>query len=352
MRILWDFRLFSYGYANRGVGKYTCSITEALIQEIKDADIYILADKESTPEPMHSWPVKWIKYKPASWKHDLYYIPYIIKLHKIDIFHYWIALGPVHSIGMGIMHPCRAVATVYDLSVELWESSPFAYSKRNTRYWKVQKRVLKQCSYIICISEATENDLRLVIKKSRFNTNVVYMPVSQQKEIIDKKREPYFITLGGSPHKNLRRVVEAFKITKQDHPEFKLIILGDIDRDMELPDNIPGYICFEDMADYAFHREHASGIIICSLHEGLGIPALESMAYSCPLLLSDIPSLREISENAGYFVDPENIYDIAEGMNKLIKSQKKWIEASGKGYLQYKNLSRYSYKKIAEIYRR
>ena len=135
MRILWDFRLFSYGYADRGVGTYTRQLAEAILKENITDLIIIWADKESIPGNMKSWPVKWIPYKPGSWKNDLYTIPYLINKHAIDIYHYWIALGPIHNIGMGIMHPCKAIATVYDLGVELWLDVPFAASKRNTWYW-------------------------------------------------------------------------------------------------------------------------------------------------------------------------------------------------------------------------
>lgn len=352
MRILWDFRLFSFGYADRGVGTYTRQLAEAILKENVTDLILIRADKKAVPDCMKSWPVKWIPYKPSSWKNDLYTIPYLINKHAIDIYHYWITLGPIHNIGMGITHPCKVITTVYDLGVELWHDVPFAASKRNTRYWKIQKRLMQKCSTAICISKATENDLKRAIRNKSFSTEVVYMPMPHEKTITDKKRDPYFITLGGSIHKNLKRVIKAFEKVKTDHKEYELIILGDIDRKDEIPDKIPEHIRFEDMSHYAHHRQHASGLIFCSLHEGLGIPAIEAMHYHCPLLLSNIPSLREICDDYAYFVNPSDINDIAKGIEALISNQNYWITKSKEGKENYKNISKNSGKKILEIYKR
>ena len=350
MRILWDFRLFSYGYANRGVGTYTRQLAEAILKENKKDIILIWADKESIPEHMKSWPVKWIPYKPNSWKNDLPTIPYLIYKHAIDIIHYWITLGPIHTIGMGIMHPCKAIATVYDLGVELWDEIPFAASKRNTWYWKTQKRLIQQCSTAICISKATQSDLKRVIKKQYFNTEVVYMPLPHEDKANNEKRKSYFITLGGSIHKNLKRVITAFEKVKADNKECELIILGDIAKKDEVPDKIPAYIRFDDMSNYAHHRQYASGLIFCSLHEGLGIPAIEAMQYHCPLLLSDIPSLREICNNYAYFVNPLEINDIAKGIDDIINNQNHWVEKSKEGKKKYQKMSKNSGKEIVKLY--
>ena len=114
----------------------------------------------------------------------------------------------------------------------------------------------------------------------------------------------------------------------------------------------PEYIRFEDMSRYAHHLQRASGLIFCSLHEGLGIPAIEAMLFRCPLLLSDIPSLREICEGYACFVNPLDINNITNGMNELINNQDYWIEKSKEGKEHYKSLSENSGKKILKIYKR
>jgi len=267
MRILWDFRLYSYGYGSRGVGTYTQRLAEAILKGKEAYSIYIWAERERLPEEMQSWPVKWIHYTSSSWKKDLYQIPYLILRHNIDIFHYWICLGPIHSFGMGLIHPCRVVGTVYDLGVELWNDIPYAASKRNTWYWHTQKKLVQKCTDVICISQATRKDLEHVIPGGHFNSHVIYVPLPSPNHETSDTREPYFVTLGGSVHKNLKKTVEAFCALKERHNTFELIVLGDIDKNNELSDTVPDFIRFEDMSHYSFHLQHASGLIFCSLHE-------------------------------------------------------------------------------------
>jgi len=352
MRILWDFRLFSYGYASRGVGTYTRHLAKAVLRENTSDTIYIWAERRKLPADMQKWPIKWIPYKPTSWKHDLYRIPYLILRYNIDIFHYWICLGPIHSVGMGIVHPCRVIGTVYDLGVALWSDIPFTASKRKTAYWKVQKVLIHQCSEVICISHATKNDLRKVIKRSRFNTEVVYVPLQIKQQESSEKREPYFITLGGSVHKNLKKTIEAFCSVRTKFENYKLVVLGEINKKDELPGDVPEFIRFEDMSHYTFHLQNSAGLIFCSLHEGLGLPPVEAMAYGCPLLLSDIPSLKEICGEHARFTDPLDTNDIAKGMEELIIQQKLWIKKSLEGNLGYYKLSKNAGKQVIAIYNR
>ena len=58
-----------------------------------------------------------------------------------------------------------------------------------------------------------------------------------------------------------------------------------------------------------------------SLYEGFGIPILEAMAASRPIVLSDLPVFREITENKGVYFDPENIESIVNGVEQVLKSK-------------------------------
>jgi glycosyltransferase involved in cell wall biosynthesis len=352
MRILWDFRLFSFGYANRGVGMFTRHMAEAILSENITDTISIWAERDAVPEYMKSWPVSWIPYKKKSWKHDLMTVPYVIINNGIDLFHYWINLGPIHEIGMGMFHPCPAIATVYDLGVELWDDIPFAASKKNTRFWKTQKYLIQQSSLVLCISKATQNDLRRVINKENLQSDIVYVPLPNKSRKPVKKREPYFVTLGGSVHKNLHNVISAFHTIHKNNSSFTLKVLGDVDIKEEGLEEIPEYVQFEDMSRYQRHLQHASGLIFCSFHEGLGLPPIEGMNCNCPLLLSDIPSLRETCNEYACFVDPNNVNEIADGIHEIIHNQEHWIIKSGEGKKYYRSISKDSGKKIVEIYDR
>jgi glycosyltransferase involved in cell wall biosynthesis len=65
-----------------------------------------------------------------------------------------------------------------------------------------------------------------------------------------------------------------------------------------------------------YHR--AAVFVLPSLYEPFGLAALEAAQVGCPLVLSDIPSLREIWADAAVFVEPEDPEALAYEINRLI----------------------------------
>ena len=87
-----------------------------------------------------------------------------------------------------------------------------------------------------------------------------------------------------------------------------------------------GFVPDEDLpAIYSLAHQ----FILPSFYEGFGIPALEAMSFSCPVISSFSSSLPEIAGNAALYFDPNNHYDLVEKINKiksLIRSVRKGNE--------------------------
>lgn len=64
-----------------------------------------------------------------------------------------------------------------------------------------------------------------------------------------------------------------------------------------------GYV--EDDQVAALYR-HARLVALPSLYEGFGLPAIEAMSAGAPLVMSDIPVLREVGRDAAIYVSPED----------------------------------------------
>ena len=139
--------------------------------------------------------------------------------------------------------------------------------------------------------------------------------------------ESYFLYVGNAyPHKNLDRFVEAFSILVKESPKTSLVLAGREDvfyrrlrkkiEDLGLGKIIrfTGEANDEELADLYLN---ALGLVMPSLMEGFGLPALEAMANKCLVLASDIPSLREICGEAAVYFDPYNIGDMAEKLRKV-----------------------------------
>ena len=352
MNVLWDMRLFSTGYRTRGVGTYCRKVAAAVLESRPDCSLFLWADPAALPADMASGAITVIPYRGGSWKRSVVALPRIVGTHRINLVHYWVALGPISSIGIAPLLPVPSVATIHDLGVALW-NTPHSRFLRTTPYWRLQRLFIRTVSAIITNSSATYNDLCATLPIGRKSHLTVYPPmVSPRSGPGATARKPYCIALGGAPHKNLAKTVAAFSKARMSFPDFRLLLLGEITSSEHLPDPLPEGIEREpSMERYEEHLRRASGLLYCSLHEGLGIPPIEAMRHGCPLLLSDIPPLRETCAETAVFVDPGSTDRITEGILSLIGTPDKWARKSGGGSERYESLCRDSATRILALYR-
>lgn len=57
-----------------------------------------------------------------------------------------------------------------------------------------------------------------------------------------------------------------------------------------------------------------------SVYEGFGLPIVESMASGCPVVASDIPTLREVVGRAAILVPPNDIAGFGHALVALARS--------------------------------
>ncbi len=62
----------------------------------------------------------------------------------------------------------------------------------------------------------------------------------------------------------------------------------------------------------------ADCLVVPSLHEGFGLPVLEAMTRSVPVVCSDIPALREVAGSAALYFDPRVPAQIAIKLGEMI----------------------------------
>ena len=96
----------------------------------------------------------------------------------------------------------------------------------------------------------------------------------------------------------------------------------------------------------------AQAFIYPSLYEGFGLPILEAMACGCPVVTSNLGSMKEIAGEAAILVDPVSISGIANGIAKIVGDSKTRNRLINEG--QRRNLE-FSWEKTAfqtlDIYR-
>jgi glycosyltransferase involved in cell wall biosynthesis len=112
--------------------------------------------------------------------------------------------------------------------------------------------------------------------------------------------------------KNMKLLIEAARSINSP-----VIIAGD--KNKKNQDNLPNNILFTGQLSkksIASWLAKAAVFVMPSLYEPFGLAALEAAYSNCALLLSDIPSLREIWEDSALFFNPRNAGDLS---NKLLQ---------------------------------
>jgi glycosyltransferase involved in cell wall biosynthesis len=101
-----------------------------------------------------------------------------------------------------------------------------------------------------------------------------------------------------------------------------------------------GYVPDAQLADLYRQADIFASV---SLYEGFGFPPLEALASGCRVLVSDIPSHREIFGDSAMYVNPLNPTEIAQKLNLLLELK----DAASTSEVE-KTLKRFSWRRAAE----
>ena len=155
---------------------------------------------------------------------------------------------------------------------------------------------------------------------------------------------PYFLFVGNDkPHKNVDRLMEAFaRIT-----DAQLVLAGGEFERFRNRDRVvlAGFVPQEELA--ILYRG-AIALVIPSLEEGFGLPALEAMACGAPVITSTAPALIEISGDAALHVDARSIDAIADAMTRVLRDRSSRDLMIERGLERAKN---FTWRRCAELTR-
>ena len=249
-----------------------------------------------------------------------------------------------------------------------------AYKYFDTIYQKnMITSSVKRAEKIITVSKKTKEDLMKFTDVDENKIFVIYEdchpifknPIDENKtnEIIDKYKiiKPFifFPSSSISPRKNFHGLISAFNLIKSLIPHHLYFTAPESWGDNIIEKNIFNYqnentrlhrlglVPLEDMP-YLYHL--ADFAIYPSFLEGFGIPLIEAMSCSCPIITSNTFSLPEVASDAALYVDPHSISDIASNIVKLANNEELKKELIKKGLERKDKFSwEKSTKKISNI---
>ena len=216
------------------------------------------------------------------------------------------------------------VFTICDLNhIDIPENST---ALKRLYYATVLKRACRKAKFILTISEFSRNRIAAwsaVPINKIVNVGCGVDPVYHHDIEPYMPGYPYFLIVSNrKPHKNERRIVDAFAVARLPR-EMRLVFTGNSTDRLKQQLSMGG---ISDRATFAgeltetelaAYYRGATALVFPSLYEGFGLPVVEAMACGTPVITSNRASLPEVAGNAALLIDPESVQEIADAMNRV-----------------------------------
>lgn len=229
------------------------------------------------------------------------------------------------------------VLTVHDL---IFERYPEHHTRRNVWFLKVGMRLFtRAATAIIAVSAHTRCDLIELYGVTPDKVHVIYEgidPTFRPASAAEVARvttkyspdRPYLLMVGTlEPRKNHAAALHALAQLKREGLPHRLIIAGGrgwlfepIHRLVEtlgLQQDVvfAGYVPTAELPPL---YTGAACVLLPSLYEGFGFPALEAMACAAPVVCSNVSSLPEVTGDAAWHVSPHDPDALAAAVRLLV----------------------------------
>lgn len=293
--------------------------------------------------------IKVVKSKPGN---DLIWLmtklPKMINKQKPELF--W---NPSPLEPFGISRKIKRLIIVYDF---VYTDYPETMTWKGLRIMQIlAPKAIKKADFLWAISDFTKQRLCTNFPNRKQNnvfvggaaSEIYYpRPSDQNTKAKYKITKPYLLFAGTrEPRKNLKYMLELFReIHKVQN--LQLVISGssgwgktDIAKVMEEPDYpkldviITGFVSNDELLELYYNAEC---YISTAYYEGLGLPQLEAMACSCPVISQENSAMTEVVKDAGILVQGWKYKDWISAIKNTMFNRAQIIDNQNKKLQQYK----------------
>ncbi len=245
----------------------------------------------------------------------------------VDVFH-----NPHNLLPRGI--PCASVVTIHDLmALELPRMHLPLIERLSKSYYYPQaiRRALREATQLIAPSRATADRIcalcpdaadRLTITPEA--ADAIFRPPDDRAMAARHAAEllgsntPFLLVIGANtPSKRHDLALAAFAAAVP--APWQLVV---VQRRKARVRQIERVVWRETMSreQVVVLMQAAGALVQPSLYEGFGLPVLEAMACGCPVVASEIPPFREVTNGSARLVPPNEPSALAAALREVTES--------------------------------
>lgn len=252
------------------------------------------------------------------------------RARQFDVFH---IVDHSYAHLVRSLPSCRAIVTCHDLDAVTFSPSRL-----------LAARVLDglaRAAHVACVSETTRAHLLATGQIDPIRTSVVYVgvhpscspfAVPESDRAVEQQLGPRRLELlhvGSTiPRKRIETLLQILRGVRDSNEDVRLLRVGGpltpAQRALAQKLNVAESIVelpFVDRPTLAALYRRASLVLLPSDREGFGLPLVEAMACSTPVVVSSIPSLREIGGSAAIYCEPGDTAAWVATISRLLRLQ-------------------------------
>ena len=222
----------------------------------------------------------------------------------------------------------RRVVTVHDMIPELLPKS-----RRRLDFITLKKRYVMSADHVICVSEATRNDMLRVYGDVKAPISVVHHGVDPIFRPGDPRvpglPDRYLLFVGNrGQYKDANVLLSAFAAMRKKADWVALVFTGGgaftrAERAQQQELGIADRVIQISLKDTAMSGAYGNALmcVFPSRFEGFGLPALEAMACGTPALLAQGSSLPEVGGDAAKYFTPGDAQDLSVAIEGLLTDE-------------------------------
>ncbi len=259
-------------------------------------------------------------------------LPAALRRAKLDLVHV-----PHYVVPVATRFPI--VTTVHDV-IQLYYP-PRGRSQLGLLYFRIMmKTALRRSRRVITVSRASRSDLlhlfradpgKVIVIPNGVDSALAERPEPEALAALRHEyglKPPLILVVGNDkPHKNLEMALRAFHLAvRRSNIPGQLVIVGGVPADGRLARRAAhlglgervrflGRVPWKTLGELY----HLSSLLLhVALYEGFGLPILEAMCAGLPVITSNLGAMRELGEGAARLVNPLEVQEIAEAIERVL----------------------------------